>query len=273
MEEGLSHFTEVLTEDDNEVEATAKEEAVSDSKKEKKIKKNLQKEQRDARIAKRLRQSIGGRRRFSSVFASPSVRGCRRASSATALTGSSASSALSAPSAPAVPVSRSSAPSAPPAPSAPFVSGSGSSTLSALPTPSAPVVPVSGSSTPSVPSGLAVPVSGSFTPSALFASFLQTPTLRKQRLIKLNGRKMRATSEELAPVYTRQLSSGQLLSSPLLFSSRPVLSPTSRIGEKQSFDKAFDINSRPLVKDHTGEEVDLSFADCHCLIAVKANKV
>ncbi len=44
MEEGLSCFTEVLTEDDNEVEAAAKEEDVSDSKEEKKIKKNLRKE-------------------------------------------------------------------------------------------------------------------------------------------------------------------------------------------------------------------------------------
>ncbi len=55
---------------------------------------------------------------------------------------------------------------------------------------------------------------------------------------------MRATSEELAPVYIRQLSSGQLSSGQL--SSSPLFSPTSCISEKRLFNKAFDINSQPL---------------------------
>ncbi len=83
---------------------------------------------------------------------------------------------------------------------------------------------------------------------------------------------MRATLEELAFIYTCQLSSGQLLFSPLLFPSSPDLSPTSHIGKKRSFNKAFDINSWPLAKDHTGEEVVLSFAGCYYPAAVKTNK-
>ncbi len=187
--------------------------------------------------------------------------------------GSFASSALPAPSAPSVPVSGSSASSAPPAPSASPVPGSGSPTLSALSAPSALAMPVFGTSTPSVLFGSAVLISGFFAPSGPFVPFLQTPTPRRQRLIELNGRKMRATSEELAPVYTRQLSSGQLSSSSLLFFSSPVLSLISCIGKKGSFDKIFDINCWPLAKDHIGEEVNLSFVGCHCLPAVKANRV
>ncbi len=171
-----------------------------------------------------------------------------------------------------MPVSGSSAPSALPAPSAPLVPGSRSSALSAPPSPFRPAMPVSGSSAPFVPSGPAVPVSRSSAPSTLFVLFPQTPTPRRRRLIELNGRKMRATSKELAPVYTRQISSGQLPFSPLFFSSSPVLSPTSRISKKRSFDKVFDINSRLLAKDHTGEEVDLSFVGCHYPAAVKDNR-
>ncbi len=150
--------------------------------------------------------------------------------------------------------------------------GSRSSVSSALFAPSAPAVPVTGSSAPSVLSGPAMPVSESSAPSAPFVLFPQTSTPRRRRLIELNRRKMKAISKELAPVYICQLSSGQLPSSPFLFLSNPVLFPTSRIGKKRSFDKAFDINSRLLTKDHTGEEVDLSLAGCHCSTAVKANR-
>ncbi len=83
---------------------------------------------------------------------------------------------------------------------------------------------------------------------------------------------MRATSEGLVSVYTRQLSFGHLPSSLLLFCSSPVLFLTSCIGKKRSFDKAFDINRRPSAKNYTGKKVDLSFAGCHYLAAVKANK-
>lgn len=83
---------------------------------------------------------------------------------------------------------------------------------------------------------------------------------------------MRATSEELALVYTHQLFSSQLASSPLFFPSSPILSPISCIGKKRSFEKAFDIKNWPWAKDYTGEEMDLSFADYHCPVAIKANR-
>ena len=35
----------------------------------------------------------------------------------------------------------------------------------------------------------------------------------------------------------------------------------------------FDINSWPLAKNHTGKKVDLSFADYHCFVIIKANRV
>lgn len=59
---------------------------------------------------------------------------------------------------------------------------------------------------------------------------------------------MRAIIEKLALIFVRQL-----------FSSL-VLFLSSRIGKKRSFNKAFDINSWPLAKDHIREEIDLSFA-------------
>ena len=153
----------------------------------------------------------------------------------------------------AVPVSGLSASSAPAVPmfgSSAAVSVSGSSTSSA------PAVPMFGSSA-------AVPVSGSFASSASAVPWSpHTPTPGRRKLIELNRREKRATSEELAPAFT-----------PLLpFVEPSLLFPASRIGEKQSFDKAFDIDCRPLAKDHTGEEVDLSFAGCQCPPAVKANR-
>lgn len=35
---------------------------------------------------------------------------------------------------------------------------------------------------------------------------------------------------------------------------------------------AFNLNYWPLANDHTGKNVDLSFACCHCSLAIKANR-
>ncbi len=208
------------------------------------------------------------------------------------VSGFSAPSALYAPFTPAVPVSGSSTPSVPSAPM------SGSSTLStlsvlvvsisesfapsALSTPSVlfmSALSVFGSFAPSTPSVLSAPTVPVFefsTLSALsvpFIPFPHIPTLGRQRLIELNRKKMRAASKELAPVYTFQISSNQLSFSPLLSLFSSVLFPFICIGKKRLFDKAFDINSRLLARDHTRKELDLSFADCHCPAAVKANRV
>lgn len=68
---------------------------------------------------------------------------------------------------------------------------------------------------------------------------------------------MRATLEELTPVFTPQLFSISFF--PSLFPSSPFFFPSSCIGKKSSFDMTFDINSRPLAKNHIREEIDLSF--------------
>ena len=75
---------------------------------------------------------------------------------------------------------------------------------------------------------------------------------------------MRATSEELALVFIHELSFSQLLSSLFLF-------PSSCIGKKQSFNKAFNINSWLLAKDCTRKEVDLSFINYYYFSVVKTN--
>lgn len=192
MEEGLSCFTEILKEDDNEAEAAVEKEAISNSEEEKKIKKNLQKEQKDAWIVKRLCQSVCGRRWSFSTSASPSVRGRRQASSAIASVRSSASSTpsapfvLFAPSAPTVLVSGSFTPSALPALYVPLIPGSGSFVSSAPPTLSAPAVSVSEFSALSISFRPAMPVSRSSALFAPFVPFPQTPILRRRRLIELN---------------------------------------------------------------------------------------
>ena len=110
---------------------------------------------------------------------------------------------------------------------------------------------------------LAVPVSEF---SAIFIPFFYILTSEREKLIKLNRRKIKVTSEELVSIFIHQLFISQLFSCYLLFLS-------SHIVKKRLFDKAFDINNRLLVKDHTGNKMDLRFMVCHCLLAVKSNKV
>ncbi len=51
------------------------------------------------------------------------------------------------------------------------------------------------------------------------------------------------------------------------FSPRPVI-----LVENGHLTRYLISTVGPLAKDHTREEVDLSFADCHCLAVVKANR-
>lgn len=90
----------------------------------------------------------------------------------------------------------------------------------------------------------AVPMPGFFasaTPmfgSSVFFASVVTSTLGKQKLIKLNQRERRVTSEELIPAFTS-----------LLLSEPPFVFPTSCIGKNWSFDKAFNINCRLLANN------------------------
>ena len=76
-------------------------------------------------------------------------------------------------------------------------------------------------------------------------------------------------AEELAPTSLLPLPSINIKR--LSFVSSLVLFPSGR-SVKRSFDKAFDLDCRPLASDCFGKKVDLSFAGCQCPQAVKANK-
>lgn len=127
-------------------------------------------------------------------------------------------------------------------------------------------MPGSGSSAPSTLSMSASLVPGSSTSSVSVVPFIfpHTPTLGRCRLIDLDGRIMRTTSEKLAPVYTCQL----------LFNKHPSLLFFSYIdiSKKQLFDKAFDINSLLLAQDHVRKVVNLDFGGCQCFPSVKDNR-
>ena len=116
-----------------------------------------------------------------------------------------------------------------------------------------------------------------------------TPVPGRQRLSQWSGILKRASSKE-APTTCAPLFPPSERPSPLLF-------PSSGIGEKRPFDKAFNIDCRPLADDHAGEdvgerkfdktfintrpladnhaeeEVDLSFAGCGCSPGVKLNRL
>lgn len=71
-------------------------------------------------------------------------------------------------------------------------------------------------------------------------------------LIQLNQRNKKATSEEFTPAFTFLLLAIKLF---LIFS--PIC-----ISKKYLFNKVFNIDYQPLVKDYIGKEVDLNFVDC-----------
>ncbi len=269
----MEEYEEESNRDDAEEEPTDLEEEA--------IKKKAQhKEKRDARTASLIAPRLSRRLPVPGLSAppSPSASGLR-------VPGLSAPSAFGAPmpgsSAPlspsgCLPVPRSSAPppgsSAPPFRSASDVRVPGSSALSAsgVPVPGsfAPLsssgrLLVPGSSAPS-PSGR-LPVPGS-SPSFPNWSSPQTPTPvpGKQRLGQWDQIIKKASLEEALPTFAPLL--------PPIKRPSPPLFPSNGLGEKRSFDKAFNLDSRPLADDRTGEEVDLSFAGCQCLPAVKANR-
>lgn len=92
--------------------------------------------------------------------------------------------------------------------------------------------------------------------------FLHIPTSERQKLINLNQKKKKVILEELAPAFIL-----------LFLSVKPfLLFPTSCIGKKQFFNKGFDINCRPLVKDHIRKEVNLSFTGCLYFLTIKINR-
>ena len=100
--------------------------------------------------------------------------------------------------------------------------------------------------------------------------------MRRQKLIELNKRKIRVISKELALIFIYQLFFYQLFSnqiSSFFISSSPLFFLFSYISNKQLFDKIFDINNQPLVKNLIKKEVDLNFARYYYLIIVKVNKV
>lgn len=209
---------------------------------------------------------------------------------------------LSTPSAPAVPMPRLSTPSASvmlvPGLSTPFPSAMpmpGLSapfafaislprlfvlSLSAMPVPrlfalSASAVPMPGLFTPSLST---VPMSDSSAPSAfavpvpllssLFPIWLSpripTPIPKKQRLGQWDQIMKRASFKKVASTFISLL--------PPVERRFLSLLPFSSIGEKQSFDMAFNFDCQQLANDYTRDNVDLSFACCQCPTAVKANK-
>ncbi len=168
-------------------------------------------------------------------------------------------SALSASTGSAVPVLGSSAPSA----SVPSTSTPSAS----APSTSAPFTSALSASAPSISFGYAFlmpSLSASVAPlfgSSAFSALVVTPTLGRQKLIELNQREKRVTSEELAPAFIL-----------LLLSKPPLLFLANRVSKKRSFDKAFNINGRPLANNQFGKDVNLSLGGCQCPPAVKANR-
>lgn len=52
----------------------------------------------------------------------------------------------------------------------------------------------------------------------------------------------------------------------------PLLLLSSGTGKKRSFDMAFNLDCGPLANSHTREDVDLNFACCQYLLALKVNR-
>ena len=250
LEERAPHFTEVTGNDEETNEDGGEVETVSNSEKKTK-KKALRKEKRDAQA---LLLAVA-RLSASTVL----VPGLSAPPSATTsgvsmpMPRSSTLSSVLSVSGLSVPVPRSSA-----LPSVWSVAG----VFVPMPALSAPpsVSFMSGVSVPML--GLSASPGLSSPPFSTWSS-LQIPTLvpRRQRLSQWSRIIKKVSSEETPPTFA--LPSKRL--SPLFF-------PSSGIGKKRPFDKAFNINCRPLADNHAGEDVNLSFAECQCSPAVKANR-
>ena len=145
--------------------------------------------------------------------------------------------------------------------------------LSALPSLFA--IPMPGLS--ACPSTSAVPMPGSSalpSPSAILAPYppfylawtspqIPTPIPKRRRISQWSGTIKRASLEEAAPIFI-----------PLFFKCTfPPPFSSSGIGKKQLFNKVLNLDSWPLANDYTGQDVDLSFVQCLCPSAVKANRL
>ena len=125
---------------------------------------------------------------------------------------------------------------------------------------------------PSVP---VLPESSSLLFLALFLPKTPTPNLAAERqklddtISGWSGRSKKASSEELYSGRIIRAASKDTFSPKIpLF---PPLFPSSTIG-KRKLDKTF-INTWPLADNHVKKEVNLSFAMCRCLSAVKLNRL
>ena len=127
-------------------------------------------------------------------------------------------------------------------------------------------VPVFSLLAPPFLSGMLVHMPGLSSPLFSIWSSLQTPTpiLGRQKLGKWSGIIKRASLEKASSTFTPLFPSSECLS--------PFLFPSNSIGKNRPFNKVFNINCRPLANDHVGEDVNLSFAECQCPPAVKANR-
>lgn len=283
LEEGVSCFTEITIK--GKIQEIAEELEISDSKKEKKRQTSLRKEKKDAQAATRL--SASGFRGSSTAMLMSDLSALFPSAGSDVLVLDLSTpfvsagpvpglSALSASAGSVMPMSclftpSASAGSAVPIPclcalfvSALFASAPSADTRFAILVPGLSALSTSALS---VSSGSALPILVLSTSIAAmlalstFSTSIVTPISGRQKLIKLNQREKRATSEELAPAFTPLLPAKLLLSF-----------PASRIGKKRLFNKAFDINYWPLTKDQFGEDVDLSFAGCQYYSAIKANR-
>lgn len=91
------------------------------------------------------------------------------------------------------------------------------------------------------------------------------PILGKQRLGHWNGIIKKVSLEE-APLIFASLFPPSEFSSLFFFSS-------SNISKKQLFDKGFNIDCCLLAENYVGEDINLSFAEYHYLLAIKTNKL
>ena len=261
LEEGALCFTKITKDNEEMIEDGGEAETVSDSEEENKKKRALGKEKRDARVLLLAAacSSLSASAMSVPESATPSASVFTSAVSVPGLFTLLLSALLSA-SGVSVPVPGLSA-----FLSSAFPSASGMS----MPVPelSAPMsissrscmfVPVSGLSAP--PSVSDVPVPGSrlfFLPFPIWSSpQIPMPVPGRRRLGQWSGIIQRAFLEEAPTTFAPLFPSSECLS--------PLFFPSSGIGEKQPFNKVFNIDCRPLVDDHTGEDVNLSFAECQC---------
>ena len=151
-------------------------------------------------------------------------------------------------------------------------------------------VPMPRLSAPWFVSGVPVPEPRLSPPPFLIWSNPQTPTSapKRQKLSQWSGILKRASSEEASTTWAPLF--------PLSEHSSPFFFPSSGIGKKRPFDRAFIINCWPLADEyvrkdvdqrkfdktfintwllpnnHVEEQVDLSFAECGCSPGVKLNR-